>query len=70
MNGLDNPNYDDWKLNPPDEEESHFKCDECSAIFYPDDIYYSLDGLCLCEDCASDWLEEQAQRATERECYD
>ena len=72
MSALDNPYYDNWKLNPPDEKASRFICDgeRCNVAFYPDDTYYLIEGMCLCEDCARDWLEEQAKSATERDCYD
>ena len=60
---------DQWLTNPPEAPESHFQCDECDEPFYPDDKVYSLDGLCLCEECAREWLEQQTTRATEEQCY-
>ena len=26
-------------------------CDECGEDIYPGEIYYKIDGDCICEDC-------------------
>lgn len=62
--------YDKWKTTPPDEPESRLHCDECKDAIYPYDKYYLVDGLCLCEDCAREWLYQQEHTATEEQCYD
>lgn len=62
--------YDRWKTTPPDEPESCYHCDECDEPFYPDDKVYCIEGLCLCEECAREWLEQQCERATEEQCYE
>ena len=50
--------YDDWKLNPPEDAETKCKCSFCSEPLYCDDEYWELDGEIFCEECATAWLEE------------
>lgn len=66
----------DWELsldryltNPPDDPESNFLCGECKDPIYPNDEYYVIDGVNLCEDCAREWLYQQKHIATEEQCY-
>ena len=63
---------DKWLTTPPDELETKFFCEGegCDNEFYPDDTYYEIEGMRLCEECAKEWLANQARRATERDCYD
>ncbi len=61
--------YDKWKTTPPDEPDSNYHCDGCNEAFYPDDKVYNIEGLCLCEECAREWLEQQSEVATEEQCF-
>lgn len=61
--------YDRWKTTPPDEPESKLKCFECKGEFYPGDKIYRLDDEVYCEECASEWLEQQSETATDEMCY-
>jgi hypothetical protein len=63
-----------WSLdkmlaNPPDDPDSHFKCDQCGEVFLPGDRFYQLEGENLCYRCASSWLDDQSEYATEDKCY-
>ena len=60
---------DRWLTTPPDEDDTDFHCDKCDKPFYPDDKYYEIEGDCICEECAQEWLESQVSRATEEQCY-
>ena len=59
--------YDVWKTTPPDEEVSKVICDGCDSYIYPDEKVYEIDGCRFCEDCARDWLEQQAHSVTYEE---
>ena len=37
----------------------YINCDSCDCEIEDGDYYYELDGECLCERCAEQWLEEQ-----------
>ena len=51
--------YDDWKLNPPEDiAETKCKCSFCKEPLYYDDEYWELDGEIFCEECAEEWLSE------------
>lgn len=69
MSALDNPYYDDWKLNPPEPEESHFKCEHCHEEFQPGDKVYNIEGDLICYECAWEWLDNQSRLVKEEECY-
>ena len=70
MSIIDDMRYDAWKTSRPEEEiESDFKCDKCKEDFYPDDAVFHIQGECLCEECAKDWLYENMSRATYEDCF-
>lgn len=56
--------YDRWKTTPPEEPESHFKCERCGLELYPGDKYFDCEGSVLCEECSKEWLSEQSQEVT------
>ena len=62
--------YDRWKTTPPEELETHFKCERCGFEFYPGDKFYDCEGYNFCRECAIEWIDEQAQTATEDMCYE
>ena len=68
MSWLESKQYDDWRCNPPEDEVSKIVCDSCDNYIYPDEKVYEIDGCRFCEECARDWLEEQARVATYEEC--
>lgn len=61
--------FDEYLTNPPEPEESHFMCSECKDVLYPDDRYFELDGQILCEGCAAEWLESQAQTVSYEQAF-
>ena len=60
---------DAYLTDVPDEPESKFKCDRCGLEFFPDDIYFNIEGDRLCENCANEWLSEQGSSATYDQCF-
>ena len=61
---------DRYLTTPPDEPETNLYCVECDEGIYPDDAFYEIDGMRLCEDCAKAWLENQRKIATDDDCYE
>lgn len=60
---------DRWLTTPPENDDTDFYCEKCDEPFYPDDKYYMIEGECLCQKCAEEWLDAQAEVATEGDCY-
>jgi hypothetical protein len=61
-------NYDDWKLDTPDNHEKVFcYCDECNDPIYVGDDYIKLgyDGACLCSE--TDCFEQYVLKIVEPE---
>lgn len=61
--------YDRWKTTPPEEPESHFKCERCGLELYPGDKFYDCEGSVLCEECSKEWLSEQSQEVTDEMAF-
>ena len=55
--------------NPPEAPESKCKCERCQEPLLPDDKYFDCEGYIFCEECAREWLEEQAQFVSEEMAY-
>lgn len=70
MSWLESKDYDDWKLNPPEEPKSKFRCTCCGEEMYPGDYVYDIEGEHFCNDCASEWFDEHRRELTEGQCYE
>lgn len=55
---------DRWLTTPPDPDTKCF-CRECDAELYEGELYFSIEGEILCENCANDWLENCKGYVTE-----
>ena len=60
---------DRWLTTPPEEPDLVFFCEHCKEPFEVDDKVYHIEGECLCEECAQEWLHQQVTYATAEECY-
>lgn len=73
MMGLGSPAldaaYDRWKTTPPEEPETHFKCERCGLELYPGDDYFDCEGGVLCEECSKEWLESFKKTVSHEDCY-
>lgn len=52
-------------LDPPDDPEPAFYCDECNEPIYVGEDYYDVEGYRLCEYCVMDWLEKNCKMEAE-----
>ena len=56
--------YDRWKTTPPEPPDSEFKCESCENDLYEGDVYYDIEGSCICDKCAQEWLEAMKKIVT------
>lgn len=61
--------YDRWKTTPPDDPETHFKCERCGLELYPGDKYFDCEGSLLCDECSKEWLSEQSHEVTDEMAF-
>ena len=54
--------YYTYSMDPPEEEDSVFECEECHSGLYVGDDYYEIDGTIMCEDCAIEWLKSNFRK--------
>lgn len=49
--------YPDYRLDPPDQEETvALHCEVCCTAIYIGDTYYSMDGDVWCEECIDNYM--------------